>query len=99
MCLETEAIRAMFRRSSATVPTASASAVNCVWTVASGVELGAAAYEVVEAFHDSVRMLIGGFALSAEDHALVFEVEGWLSCSFRGSFPVRKGGAVTAEAE
>jgi len=23
----------------------------------------------------------------------------WLSCSFRGSFPVRKGGAVTAEAE
>lgn len=35
MCLETEAIRAMFRRSSATVPTGSTSAVNCVWTVAS----------------------------------------------------------------
>jgi len=36
MCLETEAIRAMFRRSSATVPTGSTFAVNCVWTVASG---------------------------------------------------------------
>jgi len=104
MCLETEAIRAMFRRSSATVPTGSTSAVNCVWTVASRagpsasqkraefsfdarpavvpVNLrfssgaGAAAYEAVEAFHDSVRMLIGGFALSAQDDALGFEVEG-----------------------
>jgi len=84
MCLETEAIRAMFRRSSATVPTGSTSAVNCVWTVASragpsasqkragfcsprdlqecrrinasAVEPGTAAYEVVEAFHDSVRI-------------------------------------------
>ncbi len=76
MCLEAEAIRAMFRRSSATVPTGSASAVNCVWTSLQGWRWELRRTKSSKRFMIRLRMLIGGFGLSAEDDALVFEVEG-----------------------